>query len=113
MMRPIAAVLTGVLLSGGALACNPHFVESTWVQAVLDGVPKSKMIVLTDEQRDTFLRNFNAAPPVSDDKVDKIIVFRTPLEPRKVLVAFVLDGCIVKADAIPKPILERLLDGGA
>jgi len=112
-MRLIAAVLTGVLLSGGALACEPQFVESVWIENVLKRNPSARAIPLSDEQRHVFMRNYNALPPASDEKADKVMVFRKPSPPPPVipsfLVAFINDGCAVKAEVIPAPIFLKLL----
>lgn len=112
-MRLIAAVLTGVLLSGGALACEPQFEEATWVQSVLQGNPSARVIELNQEQVQTFMRNYNAIPPQTDEKADKILVFKKPPPAppvtQTVLVVFVQDGCAVKAEMIPAPNFLRLL----
>jgi len=112
-MRLIAAVLTGVLLSGGALACQPQFVESTWIENVIKRNPSAVIVELNDEQREVFMRNYNAVPPASNDKADKVLVFRKPhpappVTP-SILVAFFNNGCAVKAEIIPTPIFLRLL----
>lgn len=114
-MRLIAAVLTGVLLSGGALACEPQFIESTWVENVIKRNPTARVIELTDEQRQVFMRNYNAVPPVTDESAEKILIFKKPppappVTP-SVLVVFFNDGCAVKAEVIPAPkFLQLLLD---
>lgn len=112
-MRLIAAALTGVLLSGGALACEPQFVESVWIENVLKRNPSARAIEMTPEQRQVFIRNYNAIPPVTDEKAEKILVFKKPppappVTP-SVLVVFFNDGCAVKAEVIPAPNFLRLL----
>jgi len=92
--------------------CPMHLTMEEWVTDVLDRNPliPTKHSVLKGDKVTVFMAAFNATPPESNYDPDTIVIFVAPTDPRAVI-GFVIDDCMVTANAYPLDVVSSWVNG--
>lgn len=92
--------------------CPMRLTMEEWIADVLERNPliPTKHSVLRGDKVKVFIAAFNATPPKSDYDPDAIVIFVAPTDPRAV-VGFVIDDCMVTANAYPLDVVSSWVNG--
>ena len=92
--------------------CPMRLTMEEWIADVLERNPliPTKHSVLRGDKVKVFIAAFNTTPPKSDYDPDAIVIFVAPTDPRAVI-GFVIDDCMVTANAYPLDVVSSWVNG--
>lgn len=105
------AILTTLLLaSAKADACPPPSQPfDLWHDAIMEANPDAKWLELSPADKELFMANFNAMPPITNVATPDTVRFYTKPNAPTGALAFVVGGCVVLAQEVPLETLASLL----